>query len=101
MTLAARGSCDVARMAWPMRLNFMKVMTMEANRPARISEMNLMLATVTMPSKNELISNPDSAACTSGPKARFNNCEMTNAKPNVANSDVNKSLPMTRLMMVI
>ena len=77
----------------------MNTTTNAASTAARHNETNLMVATVTKP-PNEWISKPDSATCTSGPNIWFNSCAITSASPNVANSDVNRSLPMTRRMTV-
>ena len=99
-TRAALASCAVARIAWPMRLFFMKTMTATARMTAKTKPTMRVEAIVISPSANDSVGRSAFADCVSGPNARLMLCWMTIAMPNVASSEVKRSRVMTLQMTV-
>ena len=99
-TRAARAFCAVARIAWPMRLLFMKMMTATARMAAKMKPMTRVAVTVIRPPAKSQVGRSACADCVSGPKARLRLCWITIAMPKVASSEVNRSRVMTLQMTV-
>src|ERR1700674_2822993 len=93
-TLAARGSCAVARMAWPWRERATNNESAAPRAMQATKTSTFTFATPTSPSKKNQLPSPLSAMRSAPPKARAINCCKMMAMPNVASTESNMSRPM-------